>query len=263
MPNRAAARMALAVAAACLVPSAALSSGTPAGHKPGEPPHWTYDGDGGPAHWGDLDPSYAICRSGHLQSPIDIPAATLPVEHLAPLRFEYKASPLHVTDNGHTEMVTCASGGAIHVGAATYSLQQLHFHRPSEERLDGKSFAMVAHLVHKDETGALAVVAILFEPGAANPALAEILAHLPAHAGGEEAPAGLGFDAAGLLPAQRSYFTFKGSLTTPPCSEGVTWFVLRTPVTASQAQIDAFASHYPHNARPVQPLEGRPIHAGD
>ena len=229
-----------------------------AAHHGKSAPHFTYEGADGPEHWGDLDPSFQTCKLGHVQSPIDIPAATLKAEHLDPIVFDYKSSPLDVVDNGHTIMATYGHGSTIHIGAATYELQQIHFHRPSEERIDGKSYAMVAHLVHKDHDGKLAVVAILFEEGAPNPTLATIFDHVPAgHK--EQAPNGVDLDANRLLPAVTSYFTFAGSLTTPPCTEGVTWYVLRHPATASKEQIAAFAKHYAHNARPTQPLAGRAI----
>lgn len=231
---------------------AAIFAAAPA-HKEGAHPHWSYEGATGPEHWGALDASFATCQVGHVQSPIDIPAASLKPEPLDPIRFDYKATPLHVTDNGHTLMATYAPGSTIHIGAAEYELQQVHFHRPSEEKVDGKAFAMVAHLVHKNKEGRLAVVAVLFQEGAANPALDAIF--------GAKPPAGASLDAASLLPGKTSYFTFEGSLTTPPCTEGVTWYVLRQPMTASANQIAAFAKHYPHNARPVQPLQGRAIHA--
>lgn len=241
--------------------SAPASGHAPAPHAGGGPPHWEYDGEDGPSHWGDLDPAFATCRLGHLQSPIDIPAASIKREPLPPIRFDYRAAPLRVSDNGHTEMVVYPKGSTIHVGSTDYALLQIHFHRPSEERIDGQPFAMVAHLVHQKKGGGLAVVAVLFREGADNLALARIFDHLPKAPGQEEALAGVAVDASALLPPDKSYFTFQGSLTTPPCSEGVTWFVLRTPVTASAAQIGAFARHYAHNARPVQPVAGRQIRA--
>ncbi len=245
--------------AGCLVVAFSLALATAA---LAESKHWTYRGEAGPEHWGDLDKSFETCKLGHVQSPIDIPAAAIEPERLDPIRFEYAAAPLRIVDNGHTEMVNAPPGSVIRVGGAEYELQQFHFHRPSEEKIDGKPFAMVAHLVHRAKDGKLAVVAVLFEEGAANPGLAPVFAHFPAEEGKEEAPAGVMVDPSRLLPAKRSYFTFPGSLTTPPCTEGVTWFVLRTPSTASAEQIAAFAKHYPGNARPVQPLEGRKIRAG-
>ena len=235
-----------------------LLAAAPAHHGK-EAPHFTYEGAEGPDHWGDLDPSFATCKTGHAQSPIDIPASTLKPAHLDPIVFDYKVSPLKVVDNGHTVMAMYAPGSTIHIGQATYELQQIHFHRPSEEMIDGKSHAMVAHLVHKNKEGKLAVVAVLFDEGEPNAALHEILGHVPAQKGKDEAFFGQTVNAKTLLPAATSYFTFQGSLTTPPCTEGVTWYVLRTPQTASKEQIEAFAKHYPHNARPTQQIAGREI----
>ena len=264
-----AARISLAIASlACLAP-ATYSAAAPAAAPPATAPaahdhahaapHWTYEGADGPEHWGDLDPAYRTCKLGHLQSPIDIPSSELKASHLDPIRFEYKPSPLKIVDNGHTVMATAAPGSFIRLGSAEYELQQVHFHRPSEETVDGKHSAMVAHLVHKNKEGALAVVAVLFEEGAPNAALDALFGHLPATPSKEESPAGVMLDAAKLLPTTTAYFTFQGSLTTPPCTEGVTWYVLRQPATASPDQLAAFAKRYPHNARPTQAHDGREI----
>ena len=249
------------VAAAVVVLAPTVPAGEHAAHKSGEPPHWSYDGAEGPEHWGDLDPAFAACKLGHRQSPIDIPAAKIKAVLLPAIRFDYKATPLRVTDNGHTVLAKYAPGSVIHVGEAKYELQQLHFHHPSEEHIDGKSFAMDAHLVHRDQDGRLAVVAILFQEGAPNPALAAVFGHLPAGPGKEATAVGTEIDASKLLPAKHAYFTFDGSLTTPPCTEGVTWYVLRVPVTASAEQLAAFAQRYPNDARPVQPIGDREIRA--
>ncbi|HEX4824173.1 MAG TPA: carbonic anhydrase family protein [Candidatus Polarisedimenticolaceae bacterium] len=241
--------------AVLLMPALAMA----AEHHGKEAPHFTYEGAEGPEHWGDLDPSFQACKLGKLQSPIDIPASTLKPSALDPITFDYKPSPLKITDNGHTVMATYAPGSVIHVGPQTYELQQIHFHRPSEETIDGKPHAMVAHLVHKNKDGKLAVVAVLFDEGAANPAVHKIFSHIPSEKGKESLVFGETIDAKNLLPATKSYFTFMGSLTTPPCSEGVRWFVLGTSATVTHQQIETFAKHYPHNARPTQALGGREI----
>ncbi len=155
--------------------------------------------------------------------------------------------------------VTYAPGSFMTVGNQRYELQQFHFHHPSEEKLSGKSYPMVAHLVHKNSAGQLAVVAVLLKKGAANPLVAELWQYLPAQHGKEVAPPSTSVDATALLPANHAYFTFSGSLTTPPCSEGVTWFVLKAPTEVSAGEVLTFAKRYPHNARPVQPLNGRVI----
>lgn len=222
-------------------------------------PHWTYRGATGPDHWADLDAGFGTCQLGHRQSPIDIRGAT-PAD-LPPIQFAYQPTPLHIVNNGHTIQVTYAPGSFMTVGDKKYELKQFHFHHPSEEHVNGRGYAMVAHLVHADAEGQLAVVGVLLEAGAANPVVESVWQHLPSHEGPEQSVDGVKVDAAGLLPAERGYYTFAGSLTTPPCSEGVTWFVLKTPEPISQAQADAFGRIFPANARPIQPLSGREVMA--
>jgi carbonic anhydrase len=223
-------------------------------HKPG---HWSYDGDEGPSHWGDLNPDFAPCKNGHRQSPIDIrnpQKADLP-----PIRFDYKPSPLHIIDNGHTIMINYAPGSSIRVRDKQYALQQFHFHRPSEEKINGKTYEMVVHLVHADQNGNLAVVAILLESGKDNPLIKELWNDLPKEKEKEERLDTITINVANLLPADTGYYTFSGSLTTPPCSENVTWFVLKHPVTVTGKEIEQFAKLYRHDARPTQPLYDRAV----
>ena len=219
--------------------------------------HWQYEGADGPTHWGTLDNAYRKCSAGANQSPIDIrdaKSADLPA-----ISFTYKPSPLKLTDNGHTVQVTYAPGSFITVGNQRYELQQFHFHHPAEEKVSGRSYPMVAHLVHRNSAGQLAVVAVLLKKGTANQLVAELWKYLPTEHGKEVAPPGTSVDATDLLPPDHGYFTFSGSLTTPPCSEGVTWFVLKTPSEISSGEVLTFAKRYPHNARPVQPLNGRVV----
>lgn len=220
-------------------------------------PHWSYDGHDGPDHWGELDKTFAACQQGHRQSPIDIRSST--PSDLPPIQFAYKPSPLHIVNNGHTIQVNYAPGSFITVGDKRYQLVQFHFHHPSEEHINGKGFEMVAHLVHAAPDGGLAVVAVLLDPGAANSVIGRIWPHLPAHEGPEVKLDHMQIDVTELLPADRKYYTFSGSLTTPPCSEDVTWFVLKSPEPISQAQANAFGQIYPRDARPVQPLYGRTV----
>src|SRR5580692_4915066 len=218
---------------------------------------WSYDGALGPEHWGDLDPEYAACKTGREQSPIDIQNAEKTA--LPAIRFEYKNGPLKIINNGYTAVrvnYAPGNGNFLIVGDKRYELVQFHFHRPSEEQIKGKQFAMVAHLVHKADDGKLAVVAVLLKAGSANMTLQQIWDHMPMTEGPEQQISDVEFNPSGLLPANAAYFTFAGSLTTPPCTEGLTWFVLRTPTDVSHEQIDAFAKLYPHNARPIQPLNG-------
>jgi carbonic anhydrase len=252
-------------AASAAAPAAKTAHG--GGHgagaaKPGKgveahgPAHWDYVGSAGPAAWAALKPEFAACASGQRQSPIDIRGG-LPVD-LEPVRFEYQASRFGVIDNGHTVQVNLAPGNAIEVGGKRFELLQFHFHRPSEERIDGRQFEMSLHLVHKDEQGRLAVVALLFEKGPVQPALQKVWANLPLEKN-EEAAARVPLELADLLPADRRYYTYMGSLTTPPCSEGVQWIVMRQPVTLAPEQIDIFARIYPMNSRPLQAAAGRRI----
>jgi carbonic anhydrase len=218
--------------------------------------HWDYKGEAGPAAWGALKPEFGLCSSGKRQSPIDIrDGITVDLE---PVQFDYRASGFRVIDNGHTVQVNVAPGNFIQLGGRRWELAQFHFHRPSEERIDGRQFDMVAHLVHKDVDGKLAVVAVLLERGSAQPLVQTIWNNLPLEKG-EEFAAPVVIDLNHLLPPDRRYYTYMGSLTTPPCSEGVQWVVMRQPVQLSQGQIDIFGRLYPMNARPVQQAAGRLI----
>ncbi len=218
--------------------------------------HWDYQGDAGPESWGRLKPEFAQCATGTRQSPIDIRDG-IKVE-LDLVRFDYKPSAFRVIDNGHTVQVNVAGGNAIEIIGRRYDLVQFHFHRPSEERINGRLFDMVAHLVHKDMEGRLAVIAVLLDRGSAHPLIQTVWNNLPLEKG-EELAARATLDLNALLPADRSYFTYMGSLTTPPCSEGVLWMVMKEPVTISLAQVGIFARLYPMNARPLQAASGRLI----
>lgn len=221
-------------------------------------PHWAYDGEHGAAHWAEIDKSYAECKLGHAQSPIDIRSAKVDKDAPA-LEFAYQAKPLALINNGHTVQVNEAGAGTLTIGGHVYQLAQFHFHTPSEERIHGKPYDLVAHFVHKDEAGKLAVVAVLFRVGKENTALKPVLDNMPIAAGPEHSVAGVSVNPADLLPAKLGYYHFMGSLTTPPCSEGVSWYVLTTPVELSRTQLAEFRTLYQHNARPVQALNGREV----
>ncbi|HET9208325.1 MAG TPA: carbonic anhydrase family protein [Burkholderiaceae bacterium] len=218
--------------------------------------HWSYDGEAGPEAWHQLKPEFAKCGSGSRQSPIDIRDG-IRVD-MDPVQFDYRPSAFRVIDNGHTVQVNVAAGNFIDVMGRRFELQQFHFHRPSEERIEGKQFDMVAHLVHKDLEGRLAVVAVLLERGGAHALVQTVWNNLPLEKG-EELAARATLDLNHLLPKDPRYFTYMGSLTTPPCSEGVLWMVMQQPVTVSAEQIDVFARLYPMNARPLQQASGRLI----
>jgi carbonic anhydrase len=239
--------------------SAAAAHGGPTSAAHGSL-HWGYEGVAGPAAWGGLKPEFNLCASGQRQSPIDIRGG-LGVD-LEPVRFEYQPSRYSVVDNGHTVQVNVQGSNAIEIGTRRFELMQFHFHRPSEERIDGRQFEMSLHLVHKDAQGRLAVVGVLLDRGPAHPAVQQVWNNLPLEKG-EEAPARALLNPLDLLPADRRYYTYMGSLTTPPCSEGVLWVVMRTPLAVTAEQIGIFARIYPMNARPPQAAAGRRILQSD
>ncbi|HWI10403.1 MAG TPA: carbonic anhydrase family protein [Burkholderiaceae bacterium] len=224
--------------------------------EPAHADHWDYAGNGGPQSWGRMKPEFSKCSTGTRQSPIDIRDG-IRVE-LDPVQFDYKPSAFRVVDNGHTVQVNVAAGNSIEVMGRRYELVQFHFHRPSEERIDGKQFDMVVHLVHKDLEGRLAVVAVLLERGSAQAVVQSVWNNLPLERG-DEVAARSPLNLNELLPTERRYFTYMGSLTTPPCSEGVLWMVMKQPVPVSAEQIGIFARLYPMNARPIQSAAGRLI----
>ena len=220
--------------------------------------HWGYEGHGGPAHWAELEKDYATCGLGKVQSPINI--AETKKEKLPAIEFNYQPSVLKLLNNGHTVQVNVAAGSSIKIGADQYKLLQYHFHTPSEEQVQGKNYDMVAHLVHQNDAGQLAVVGVLFKKGKENEALKPLWSKLPEKESAEQSFAQMKVDAAQFLPAARGYYAFEGSLTTPPCSEGVRWMVLKQPVELSAMQLARFSNIvHNNNARPVQPLNGRVV----
>lgn len=228
--------------------------GTPLAHHE---IHWSYEGEGAPANWGTLKPEWQLCNVGERQSPIDIRDG-IKVD-LEPIRFDYRPSNFRIVDNGHTIQVNLGPGNTMAVMGRMYDLVQFHFHRPSEERINGKGFDMVVHLVHKDLDGRLAVVAVLLERGQAHPVMQTLWNNLPLEKNVDYSPEGVAVDLNQLLPENRSYYTYMGSLTTPPCSEGVMWMVMKQPAQVSAEQIAIFSRLYPMNARPVQSIRGRLI----
>jgi carbonic anhydrase len=244
--------VARAAAFACMVAALPLAAYSAEEHH-----EWDYGAEHGPRHWGEIKPEFAACGIGKTQSPIDIRDA-VPAK-LDPIRFDYHPAELHIIDNGHTVQVNYGPGSAITVGDQRYELLQFHFHKPSEEKINGKNFPMVAHLVHKNAAGSLAVVAVLLKQGAQNALVQTLWANLPKEKEKESVVPGVRINAAQLLPKNHAYYTFPGSLTTPPCSEGVTWFVLTHPMDISQQQVARFGKVYNGNARTTQPLNGRTI----
>lgn len=218
--------------------------------------HWGYEGEIGPEHWGELSDEYALCSSGLAQSPIDI-AQTVP-EDLLNIAFNYKPSNLNIVNNGHTIQANCAEGSGIEVDGVRYELLQFHFHAPSEHTINGQFSDMELHLVHKSADGNLAVVGVMLNKGAENAAFAPVFDNMPAVVDEENNPDAL-VNTEDLLPEDGLTYRYIGSLTTPPCSENVRWYVMKTPVEVSEAQVAAFEAIFHNNNRPVQPLNDREV----
>jgi carbonic anhydrase len=235
--------------------------------------HWSYiDGPGGPENWGNLSKDNLACSKGKTQSPININVDRAVKAELSPLEFLYRPSPLSIVDNGHTILVNYGEGSNLIVDGRQYRLVQFHFHKPSEEAINGERTDMVVHLVHQHFDGSLAVVGVLMNTkqlgsartswfdgaGKDNPMIQTLWNNVPLVKGKTEAP-GVMIDVNQLLPTDRSYFTYMGSLTTPPCSENVLWFVMKNPIYVSEEQVKNFDRIYPMNARPLQPKGDRLI----
>jgi carbonic anhydrase len=253
----------LALAVACLA-SGTHAQGTLNAHirAPGGAPHWSYDGANGPAHWAQINQSFQTCESGRAESPIDIRSAKKAPDDTPRVQFSYEPIPVHLLNTGHAIQFAAQPGkDSVTLGDTRYQLVQFHFHSPGEERFAGRASPMDMHLVHSDENGKLLVVAVQFVVGdKPNAVLGALLDDIPEKAGEEKTDDALMINPAGLLPkTASSYYTYSGSLTTPPCSEGVTWIELKEPVTISRAQLEAMRKFYYHNQRPVQPLNGREI----
>ena len=221
--------------------------------------HWGYEGDVGPERWGGLSHEFEKCSKGKKQSPIDIPSSAGASGH--ELKLSYKPSSLRVINNGHTIQVNYDEGSYITINGEKHHLLQFHFHTPSENVVDGKPYDMEAHLVHKSADGQLAVVGVFMKKGKHNPFLQTVWDNLPAKEGHEKTAAA-SINVLDFLPADKSYYHFEGSLTTPPCSEGVKWHVMKTHVEVSADQIATFANLFKANARPAQPLNGRKVLTG-
>ncbi|WP_337061179.1 carbonic anhydrase [Kineococcus sp. G2] len=216
---------------------------------------FTYEGERGPANWASLSEDYAECADAAQQSPVDLAGAT--TVPLPDLRFDYATADVELGNTGHTVQGVEPAGSTVSVDGTTYALKQFHLHEPAEHALDGETLAGELHLVHTDESGAVAVVGVLLREGGVNPALTEYFANLPDDPGQEATLAG--FDTEALLPDDRRTFRYTGSLTTPPCTEGVSWFVLQQPVEVSAEQLAAFRSVVSENSRPLQPLGEREL----
>ncbi len=218
--------------------------------------HWGYEGESAPSHWGDLDPKFKMCKLGQNQAPINLTGFV--ESDLPALTYNYNIQSSEILNNGHAIQVNVKDGSSIVIDGITFHLKQFHFHTPSENNINGKSFPLEAHFVHASDNGELAVVAVMYNEGEENKALAELWAKMPMHPGDKSA-----IDAkslAALLPQDKDYYRFNGSLTTPPCTEGVRWIVLKKPLTLSKEQVEKFAKTMGHpNNRPVQPVNARVI----
>lgn len=242
----------MAVIFAVVIGLAAYTSAYAGGGKK----HWGYEGVEGPEHWGELSKEYKACSEGKKQSPINITGAK--GADLKNIKFEYKPSRINILNNGHTVQVDYDKGSSITVDGQEFKLLQFHFHTPSEHVVGGESFNMEMHLVHKSNKGGLAVVGVLIREGEENPAFAVMWGHLPEKAHTKKS-LNEQVNAKDLLPGNRAYYKYSGSLTTPPCSEGVRWHVLTTPIEMSAEQIEAIEAIMHMNNRPVQPLHGRSL----
>ena len=239
-----------------LATTSAPAAATPVAAAAPHSLHWSYEGATGPQAWARLAPEFSKCGSGERQSPIDIrDGMKLDLE---PIIFEYRPSSFKVIDNGHTIQANVNGWSQMRVMGRRFRLVQFHFHTPSEEVIDGRQYDMVVHLVHKDSEGRLGVVAVLVEGGTRQPAIQAVLNNLPLEKG-EEVSVTTHLDLNQILPADRKYFTYMGSLTTPPCTEDVLWIVMKQPVQASADQLNLFSRLYPMNARPTQATSSRTI----
>lgn len=230
-----------------LLSGAALCSGGAA--------EWDYVGDLGPDKWAQLSPEYGDC-DGSNQSPINLTGFIN--ADLEPIEFYYDAGSEEILNNGHTVQVNSQPGNSIAIDGIQFELKQFHFHVPSENRIHGQWFPMEMHLVHADRHGNLAVIAVMVTEGPESEALAKAWAQMPEK--GETQTLTSDISPLEILPSDRSYYRFNGSLTTPPCSEGVRWLVMKRPISASKAQFDQFlTTMHHHNNRPVQPVNARPV----
>jgi len=217
---------------------------------------WGYKGSFGPKHWGELAESFKTCASGRRQSPVDIDQPVSSAK-LLPLRFHYKETDGVVKNDGHSLVLTVPTGNYVEIDGERYDLKQLRFHAPSEHKVAGAPYDFELQLVHASAAGKRATIAVLFEEGAANKTLARLLRELPV--ADASLPEPIQIDPSALLPAQHIYYHYMGSLTTPPCTEGVAWYVFKRTLPISAKQIDAYARVLPFDARPVQPLYGRKV----
>lgn len=236
----------------------AVTAPTPPPAPPVHHSHWSYEGETGPDHWGSLESKFATCSDGQTQSPINLKWNK--PEEGGKLEFAYKDSNLKVIDNGHTLQFNYEQGSKVSINGEEYDLLQMHFHTPSEHTIANKSFPLEVHFVHKDALGRLAVVGVMFKESKVNdPTIDALWGFVPSEKNKEMEIPDFKLNPMKLIPSKHTFYHYSGSLTTPPCTEGVNWNVLNTPINISKSQIDAFRSLYNMNSRPVQPLNGRKV----
>ncbi|WP_374448125.1 carbonic anhydrase [Providencia sp.] len=218
---------------------------------------WTYEGSGAPENWGKLSEEFKVCESGFNQSPINI--ENVIDGKLEPLKINIHTHAQKIINNGHSIQINVNDDDDFSIDGSTYQLKQFHFHSPSENEIQSKQYPLELHLVHSKEDGSIAVLAIMLEEGDTNPAIEQILKSIPKEKN-KEKELSTTIDLTPLYPEDKNYYRFSGSLTTPPCTEGVVWLVMKQPIKASKEQIEKFQKALGHpNNRPIQPLHGRVI----
>ncbi|MDB5850311.1 MAG: hypothetical protein JWP29_4063 [Rhodoferax sp.] len=242
-------------------PARSAASRAAAAGAPGGPPPWAYQGAGGPLSWGQLKPEFATCASGQRQSPIAIDDSTALLGPAEPLLIDYKPGGGSVVHSGRLLQVDVLGDNSLTVRGVRYRLERIEFHHPAEERINGRGFAMSAHLLHRSADGQLLTVAVLLDPGAASPLIDQVITYLPLDVEDRVDLPATGLDVGLLLPQDQRYYQFFGSLTTPPCTEDVLWIVFQQPATVSASQLKLFGQLFPNNTRPLQPANGRVVRA--
>ncbi|MHA6204694.1 carbonic anhydrase [Dyella soli] len=225
-------------------------------------PHWSYSGDTGPTHWSTMDPAFSACATGATQSPIDLVSSTAKAGKAGEFHIDYEKGTVSVVNNGHTEQANVSDPkDTVAFDGDTYRLAQFHFHTPSEHTTDGKRFPLEIHFVNQNDRKKIVVVGVLVELGKKNDSLAALFSHLPASGekAATESKPSVSVDLASVLPRNHEAYVYSGSLTTPPCSEGVRWIVLSHPIQMSQDQIHSFSKIFPDNHRPLQKANGREV----
>ncbi|QOY50893.1 carbonic anhydrase [Candidatus Sulfurimonas baltica] len=224
--------------------------------------HWGYTGHEGPENWGNLDPKNFMCKDGRNQSPVNISSDVIvtTAEGLDKIKFSYTTEAAEVINNGHTIQVNVKPGSSIEVDGTQFDLKQFHFHTPSENQIEGKHFPLEAHFVHVSEKGELAVVALMFEDGEENKLIKKVWNQMSDQAGETSSCGVSAAKARDFLPQNKDYYRFDGSLTTPPCSEGVRWLVLQNYSHVNKEQVAKFKEvMHGNDNRPIQPINARKV----